>query len=182
MVEKDLDVLLSRLSMDEIDWLRKAIRSLRRTAKRASRHARRLGRHVSRGAGQLGRHVRHHAKRVHRHARKFGRHVRRVSNQVAHHARKAVRHISRTVQKGFKILDGKLKIVKVAKGLLKVVKDGVKLGRLTLKKSWLARLLLNLLKQKVEAEKTKAVGLIEKAVHDLEKRLVQMVATVSLWI
>merc|ERR1712130_117912 len=186
MVQNDLDVRLSRLSMDEIDWFRKAIRRigrrirrtsrsvgrhlrrsarrlsrharrfgrhLRRTAKRVSRHARHIGRHVSRGARQLGRHVRHHAKRVHHHARKFGRHVRRFSKKVVHHARKAVRHISRTVQKGLKFLDDKLKIVKIAKGLLKVVKDGVKLGRLTLKKSWIARLLFDLVKEVVEAKK-----------------------------
>merc|ERR1712130_272386 len=192
MVQNDLDVRLSRLSMDEIDWFRKAIRRigrrirrtsrsvgrhLRRTAKRVSRHARRIGRHVSRGARQFGRHVRHHAKRVHHHARKFGRHIRRVSKRVYHHARKAVRHISRAVQKGLKFLDDKLKIVKIAKGLLKVVKDGVKLGRLTLKKSWIARLLFDLVKEVVEAKKKKAVGLIQKVVRAFEKRLVKMVAT-----
>merc|ERR1712130_629924 len=192
MVQNDLDVRLSRLSMDEIDWFRKVIRRigrrirrtsrsvgrhLRRSARRLSRHARRFGRHVSRHARQFGRHVRHHAKRVHHHARKFGRHIRRVSKHVVHHARKAVRHISRAVQKGLKFLDDKLKIVKIAKGLLKVVKDGVKLGRLTLKKRWIARLLFDLVKQKVEAEKTKAVGIIEKVVRDFEKRLVKMVAT-----
>merc|ERR1712130_433987 len=181
MVQNDLDVRLSRLSMDEIDWFRKAIRRIgrriRRTSRSVGRHLRRSARRLSRHARRFGRHLRRHAKRVHHHARKFGRHIRRVSKRVYHHARKAVRHISRAVQKGLKFLDDKLKIVKIAKGLLKVVKDGVKLGRLTLKKSWIARLLFDLVKQEVEAKKKKAVGIIEKVVHDFEKRLVKMVAT-----
>ena len=86
------------------------------------------------------------------------------------------------MKKGLKFLDDKLKMTKIAKGLFKVIKNGVTIGRLTLKRSWLARLLVNLLKQKVEAEKKKAIGAIEKAVRDLEEKLVQTVATVSLWI
>merc|ERR1712130_706730 len=174
MVRNDLDVRLSRLSMDEIDWFRKLIRRIGRRVRRVSRSVgrhvrravRRVSRHVrrvSRDVRRIGRHVSRHAKRVHHHARKFSRHI-------GHHARKAVRHISRAVQKGLKFLDDKLKIVKIAKGLFKVVTKGIKIGHLHLKRSWLAKLLGNFVREK-------ASGHIQKAVVHLESTLVKIVAT-----
>merc|ERR1712130_706289 len=174
MVRNDLDVRLSRLSMDEIDWFRKLIRRIGRRVRRVSRsvgrHVRRAVRHVSRHARHIGHHARKFGRHVHHHARKFGRHVHHHAKRVYHHARKAVRHISRAVQKGLKFLDDKLKIVKIAKGLFKVVTKGIKIGHLHLKRSWLAKLLGNFVREK-------ASGHIQKAVVHLESTLVKIVAT-----